>query len=114
MSHTSAKRWDYIEQRVGLYCAAMVKNLAEAEEAYQQFQEIYVYAGATDQGMADLLFQDVNNITDGNIADTATSEQVAMVNDAKEAMIALHQLWQTANNVAMNAQDRMTDLRRMI
>jgi len=109
MSHTSAKRWPYIEQKVGDFCTNMVAVLNESEEAYQQFQEIYIYAGGTDQGMADLLFQDINGL-----GVSATAEQLAMVADTKAAMIALHQLWQTANNTAMDAQDRITDLRRMI
>jgi len=114
MSHTSEKRWPYINEQVSRFAADMMRVSNEAEEAYQQFQEIYAYAGGTLQAMADLLYQDIN----GNpvpITDTATPAQVDTVTDAGAAMTKLHELWQAINNVAALVQeDRATALRRMI
>jgi hypothetical protein len=114
MAHTSTKRWVEVEAKITQYAHMTIDTLNQAEEAYQQFQEVYVYAGSTDQGLADLLFQDTNGYDSAGDPNPATAEQVAMATDAKNAMVALHQIYQATNNEAVTQDDRFTKLRRMV
>lgn len=112
MAHTSAKRWPQSEQLISNFCYEFIGIVNNAEEAYQQFQELYDYVGGTDQALADLLFQDENG---SGAPGTATPEQVAKAADAKAAMVALHQLFQAASGEAAATQeDRLALLRRMV
>lgn len=108
MAHTSSKRWKPSETLIGTLSTAMVESLNQGEEAYQQFIEVYQYAGGTDQGMADLLF------TDDNDGGTASSEQVAMVADARECMQGIHDLYVAANGQDITPSNIFDALRRMI
>ena len=120
MAHTSAKRWlrttnqPGVEERISTFCSQFIDVVNSAEEAYQQFQELYQFVGSTDQALADLLFQDTNGNPDP-ITDTATAEQVAKAADANAAMIALHEIYQASSGeAAITQSDRLSDLRRMV
>ena len=118
MSHTSAKRWPFIEQEVSNISAELVGVLGRGEERFQQFEEIFAFAGGTDQSMADMLYQDINAVAveanAGDISGTATPDQVSTVTDSRAAMTSMHQLYDGANNNPMTTADRFTDFRRMI
>jgi hypothetical protein len=113
MSHTSTKRWIPAQHEIGTLASNMVKSLNEGEESYQRFIEVYQYAGGTDQGMADLLFQDENGKPDP-IAGTATAEQVAIIADARETMQGIHDLYVAANGNDITPSNIFDALRRMI
>ena len=113
MSHTSAKRWQPSEQLIGDLALSMVNSLNDGEEAYQQFIEVYQYAGGTDQGMADLLFQEINGNPDP-ITGTATAEQVAKVADARGTMQGIHDLYLAAEGNDITPSNIFDALRRMI
>jgi hypothetical protein len=108
MSHTSSKRWPQSENLIGQLALSMVNSLNEGEEAYQQFIEVYQYAGGTDQGMADLLF------TDDNQGGAASPEQVAKVADARQSMQGIHDLYVAANGNDITPSNIFDALRRMI
>ena len=68
-SHTSEKRWRDkmfetpqgrqgigVSGEVSSVCKGLRDSLIEAEEAYQQLQELYAYVGSTAQLLADQLF----------------------------------------------------------
>lgn len=113
MAHTSTKRWTEVEERVSHYSKTAIEVLNDAEEAYQQFQEVYTYAGSTDEGLAELLFYgDEGKDSAGQTL--VTPEQLALVVDAKNAMIAMHQIFEAANNGTVTQDDRLTKLRRMV
>lgn len=108
MSHTSSKRWPQSEMLIGQLALNMVNSLNEGEEAYQQFIEVYQYAGGTDQGMADLLFKDENQ------GGTASPEQVAIIADARESMQGIHDLYVAATGNDITPSNIFDALRRMI
>ncbi len=112
MSHSSEKRWSEVSSKVSNFSFELVNILNQAEEAYQQMQEIYTYAGGTASDLAALLFKE--EIEAAGSPFTPTQEQIDKATDAIAAMTAAHQLYQAANNVAVTQADRMTDLRRMI
>lgn len=113
MSHTSEKRWNGISGNVSTISFSLMQALNEAEEAYQQMQEIYIYSGGTDTSLAELLFQEdiANRSSPENVVST---EEITKATDAIAAMTAAHQLYQAANNIVVAQSDRVTDLRRMI
>lgn len=114
MAHTSTKRWTEIEERVSYYSKTAIEVLNDAEEAYQQFQEIFTYAGGTDQDLANLLFADRNGFDSAGDPNISTAAELALVVDAKNAMIAMHQIFEAANNGTVTQDDRLTKLRRMV
>ena len=89
MAHTSQKRWNDVSESITRFCSTAVIALNEAEEAYQQFQEIYSYAGSTDQGLADLLFIQENGYDSAGDPIPANATQLAMATDAKNAMVQI-------------------------
>lgn len=113
MAHTSEKRWAEVNSRVGNLALEMVNILNQAEEGFQQMQEAYNYAGGTATDLAYLLLKEIVDARPSP-DNVPTTEEIAMVQDAIDAMTAMHQLWQAANNTAVTQADRMTDMRRMI
>jgi len=113
MSHTSEKRWNGVSGDVSTISYSLIQALNNAEEAYQQMQEIYAYAGGTNTDLAELLFKEeiASRSSPDNVVST---EEIAKAADTVAAMAAAHQLWQAANNVAVTQADRVTDLRRMV
>ena len=117
MGHTIAKRWQGtgrepgIEQQVSTISTTLRDSLIQGEEAYQQLQELYAYAGSTIQLLADqLFFEDWNARQEAQ----ANAEEVAKTQDAFDAVTAVHELYQAASNVAVAQSDRLSELRRMI
>ena len=113
MSHTSEKRWTGLSLQANLQCTSVLQALLLAEEAYQQMQEVYTYAGGTNTDLAELLFKEEIEARESpdNVAST---EEIAKAGDLIAAMQSLHQIYQAANNVAITQADRLTDLRRLI
>ena len=76
-------------------------------------QEIYTYAGGTAADLAELLFKEdiAARQSPDNVAST---EEIAKATDAINAMQAVHELYQAANNIAVAQEDRVTPLRRMV
>lgn len=112
MAHSSTMRWDEAQNLVSASAQELLDALLRAESRYQELFEVYQYSGATDQALADQLFQDLN----GNpvpITGTATAEQVAMIADLRAAIQAMHQLYEAADNVVTAQADRIALLRRM-
>ncbi len=121
MPHTSEKRWSDVSSQVSTAAQNVRDHLLAAEEDYQQLQELFAFVGATAQGLADQLFVDdwkfreSDPIVSPGVFDTeANATELAKATDAIAAMLALHQLFQAATNVAITQSDRLTDLRRMI
>jgi hypothetical protein len=120
--HTSEKRWSEhtvngdripgVSSRASEAVNTLINTLNGIEEAYQQMQEIYTYAGGTDALLAELLFKETiaARSSPDNVAST---EEIDKAGDLIAAMIAAHQIYQAANNVAVAQADRFTDLRRM-
>ena len=104
MAHTSEKRWRDVNTSVGMSCDQLISALNSGEELYQQLLELWTYAGGTDQLVADLLFETTD----------ASSDLVAVVADAKAASVAIHQIYEAADNIAVTQEDRLSKLRRMV
>lgn len=112
MGHSSEKRWGEVGGEVGRVCAEIVNTINQGEEKYLQLVEVFTYAGGTDAGFAALLFEDhIEARNDGN---GPTAEEIAKAADVRAAMVAVHELWQAANNVAVAAAQRAQFMRRMI
>ena len=113
MAHSSQARWSDIDSIVSSACSRVTTGLLETEADYQDLLELHAFAGGTAQLLADQLFADVMAAEepprDPAVADTA---EVAKTQDAIDAMLALHQLFEAATNVAVTAADRMDTLRR--
>ena len=121
MAHTSEKRWGDVSSQISAAVQNVRDHLLAGEEDYQQLQELFAYVGATAQGLANQLFYDswsvrlVDPVGQPGVFETeANAAELAKATDAIAAMLALHQLYQAATNVATTQSDRITDLRRMI
>lgn len=100
--------------------ADIIVTLEKAEGAYKELLEIYAYCGSTAQGLADQLFYEDWSVREsdpvGNpgVLDTqANAEEVAKAQAAIDAVTAMHEIFQAANNVAVTQSDRFSALRRM-
>jgi len=115
--HTSEKRWE--KNNIGdRGISSLVKEsamnvqsaLGLAEETYQELLELWQFAGGTDQLVADQLFA----VAIANRSETtANAVEVAMVADAKAAMLAAHEVYGALTNVVTIQADRVAPLRRM-
>lgn len=122
MAHTIEKRWNNIRlpdggvrmgvnESVGRAAEDVLRTLSQAEELYQQLTEMVAFAGPGMQSVADQLFKEEWEAR----GDTqASTEEVAMVQDAAAAATALHQLYEGMTNGTIAADDRAAKLRRMI
>jgi Ni,Fe-hydrogenase I large subunit len=122
MAHTSEKRWsgfirqdgtpqEGVNDAVGRAAARVLDTIMVGEELFQQLTEMVAFAGGTDQLVADQLFKEV---WEGRGDTQANTEEVAMVTDAKNAAIAMHQLYEAMTNGTIVADDRVSKLRRMV
>ena len=103
MAHTSETRWGEVSKHIADVSNSFLDSITKSEALYQDLLELWAYAGGSDQAVADLLFN----------ADPANATQVQMAADAKAAMLALHELYEAANNIAITQDDRVAALRRM-
>lgn len=87
MSHTSEKSWPDVSDVVARRTGKLSEMLIVGEALYNELLEIWQYHGASSQSVADQLFAYKNN------GSNATPEQVAMVDDMKAAMLAVHNLY---------------------
>ena len=121
--HTSEKRWDTTKIGPGVIYEGisgkgskisgdLVVMLHTVEEAYQEMQEIYTYAGGTNADLAELLFKE-DIAARSSPENVASQEEIDKATDLVNAMTAAHQLYQAANNVAVTQADRFSSLRRM-
>lgn len=128
MSHTSEKRWESFRQAdgsiergvndtVGDMSEKILRAVLDGEELFQQLQEMWTFAGGTDQAVADQLFINKWSVRDtdgdGNMDTGANAEEVAMAVDAKNAALSMHQLYEALTNGTVAADDRASKLRRM-
>ena len=104
MAHVSEKRWAEVRDRISGVATQMVQFLGIGEEVYLQLLEVYAYAGNDDTEFARQLFETA----------TPTAAQMAMVVDAKNALLACHELYLAAANQAVPTADRLKLLRKMI
>jgi hypothetical protein len=127
--HTSEKRWRNNQTNdSGLGVSTLVTEsangvlnaLTEAENKYQDLQELYAFAGGTAQLLADQLFfenwtsRESDPIGNPGVLDAqANSTEVAKATDLINAVTAMHELYQAATNVAVAQEDRFAQLRRM-
>lgn len=127
--HTSEKRWRNNQTNdsgtgvsilVNQAAGVVINGLSDAEIMYQDLQELYVYVGGTAQLLADQLFyedwvgRESDPIGNPGVLDTqANAEEVSKATDLVNAVTAMHELYQAANNVAVTQEDRFAQLRRM-
>jgi len=127
--HSSEKRWRNnmnqdsgvgVSTLISTSCETVLRGLEEAESLYQELLEIYQYAGGTAQLLADQLFyedwsvRESDPIGNPGVLDTqANAVEVEKAQAAIDAVTALHELYQAANNVAVAQADRASELRRM-
>ena len=127
--HTSEKRWRNNQNPdSGTGVSLLVQNAAEtvisglstAEIMYQDLLELYAFVGGTAQLLADQLFYEdwVNRESDpiGNpgVLDTeANAAEVTKATDLINAVTAMHELYQAADNVVVAQEDRFAQMRRM-
>lgn len=102
MTHSLNLNWDTVEARIGSVAANVIAILNQAEEGYQDLLE-----AVDGRNMTDFAKQLFNTAT-------PTQIEIDMVTDARDAMIALHQLYEAARGTAATQQgDRYPALRRM-
>ena len=104
MAHVSEKRWPEVRDRISGVATQMVQFLGIGEEVYLQLLEVYAYAGNDDTEFARQLFETA----------TPTAAQITMVVDAKNALVACHDLYSAASNQTVPAADRLQLMRKMI
>lgn len=127
--HTSEKRWRSGQtQDAGQGVSEMVQGAAEqmthaldlVDDVYLELIELYQYCGGTAQLLANQLFYEDWSVREsdpvGNpgVLDTqANALEVEKAQAAIDAMAALHEIYDAANNVAVTQADRMPAIRRM-
>ena len=127
--HTSEKRWRSNQTNdsgtgvsilVSTAAETVISALSQAEIQYQDLLELYAYAGGTAQLLADQLFyenwsvRESDPIGNPGVLDTqANAAEVSKATDLIDAVTAMHELYQAANNVAVVQEDRFAQLRRM-
>ena len=127
--HTSEKRWRNnqtnesglgVSELVTESCNGVLRGLEEAEMKYLDMLELYTYAGGTAQLLADQLFyedwitRETDPIGNPGVLDTeANATEVAKTTDLINAVTAMHEIYQAANNVIVAQEDRFAQLRRM-
>jgi len=127
--HTSEKRWRSNQNNdsgtgvsilVNQAAGVVIGGLTDAETMYQDLQELYVYVGSTSQLLADQLFyedwitRESDPIGNPGVLDTqANAAEVAKATDLVNAVTAMHELYDAANNVVTTQEDRFAQLRRM-
>jgi len=127
--HTSEKRWRSNQTNdsgtgvsilVSTAAETVISALSQAEIQYQDLLELYAYAGGTAQLLADQLFyenwsvREADPIGNPGVLDTqANAAEVSKATDLIDAVTAMHELYQAANNVAVVQEDRFAQLRRM-
>jgi hypothetical protein len=129
VGHTSEKRWRNNQNNdsgtgvsilVNAAVETVINGLTDAETMYQDLLELYAYVGNTAQLLADQLFfenwsvRESDPIGNPGVLDTeANAAEVAKATDLINAVTAMHELYQAANNVAVAQEDRFAQLRRM-
>jgi len=129
VGHTSEKRWRSNQNNdsgtgvsilVNSAAATVINSLTDAEVMYQDLLELYTYTGSTAQGLADQLFYEEWSVRESNpignpgVLDTeANAAEVSKATDLINAVTAMHELYQAANNVVTTQEDRFAQLRRM-
>ncbi len=103
MPNSKNLTWPLVERIIEQHAKSVSQNIILAEEAYQDLLEARTANGGTDALFANVLF-----------GGTATTEQTAMLTDAKDAMIALHEMYLAMTNSAITTSNRIAAFRRMI
>ena len=112
MAHSSEMRWVGAQAAIADAANGTLKALNNAEETYQDLNEVYQFSGGTDQLMADQLFLDII-VDEARSPAVANIAEVARVTDLRLAIQALHQLWEAMTNVLVTQADRAALLRRL-
>lgn len=113
MAHSSEKRWNDISRLVSDMAAQSIEIINRGEEIYLQLFEVWEYTGGTAEAFAQQLFKEEIAARGGSPTEV-TAEELAQAADAAAAVLALHEIWQAANNVAVATDDRAKKLRRMV
>lgn len=127
--HTSEKRWRSgqtqdsgtgVSETVMGAAQQMTHALDLVNDVYMELQDLYTYCGGTAQGLADQLFfedwsvRESDPIGNPGVLDTqANAIEVEKAQAAIDAMAAMYEIYQAANNVAVTQADRMPAIRRM-
>lgn len=127
--HTSEKRWKSnqtpdsgtgVSILVSGAAGTIIESLSNAEIMYQDLLELHAYAGGTAQLLADQLFfeewsvRESDPIGNPGVLDTeANAAEVSKATDLINAVTAMHELYEAANNVVTTQEDRFAQLRRM-
>lgn len=118
-AHTSEKRWYKgqnpegnlsIADQVQTAAKNVVSALEASESMYGEMQELFLFAGGTMQLLADQLFKEK---WEARAESAANATELAMTQDAFDAVTAMHELYQAMTNIAVVQEDRLGQLRRM-
>lgn len=127
-AHTSEKRWYRnqnpngnlgVADQVQESALAVRASLEHAESMYGEMQELFTYVGGTMQLLADQLFYErwsqrlVDEAVPGVFETQANATELAMAQDAFDAVTAMHELYQALTNAVVTQEDRLAQLRRM-
>lgn len=124
-AHTSEKRWYRNQNPNGNMSVAdkvqdaggnVISALEAAESMYGEMQELFAFAGGTMQLLADQLFKEKWSVreTAPDVFETeASATELAMTQDAFDAVTAMHELYQAMTNTVVAQEDRLAQLRRM-
>jgi len=128
-AHTSEKRWYANQNPTGNLSIAdavqaagqnVISSLEAAESMFGEMQELFSFNGSTMQGLADQLFREKWSIREpdpvgapGVFETQANATELAMTQDAFDAVTAMHELYGAMTNVVVAQEDRLAQLRRM-
>lgn len=100
--HISELRWDEASRRASNAVQTLLESTYNAQYQYEWLLVAFQNVGNDDQVFADQLFDGV-----------ATAEQVAMVTDLRNAMVACHDMYEALHNISISTADRASQMRRM-
>lgn len=98
MAHMSEKTWSTVSDEANRKLEKLLQFLVEGDAIYLKMLELWKYHQGDVVNVARQLFA----------TDQPTSEELAKLNDLKEALLAVHQIYTSADN-----EPRVAAIRRM-
>jgi len=108
MTYYSDWTFESISDAVGKSANNLLQQLFLVEELYQRLLTIYQTVGGSDEAFAIEIF----GLNDDLGSPVATASQVQKAVDLREAIVAMHNLYEALNGVSISASNKADALRK--
>ena len=107
MVHSSEETWAVTSDKVADIVNKVLSAIIDGEELYNDLLRTRTWSGGTDTTWANLMWHGDKD------ASLATADEIQYTTDLKDAMIAVHNLYEALDNTAITTKDRFSELRLM-